>query len=84
MGCLVHVSSKRGMHPLYDGSTAMVMMNEQGTVKVISGEGDIGQGASTIFAQIVAEEVGVPLQDIQILPVDTDVSPTCLGAFASG
>jgi CO/xanthine dehydrogenase Mo-binding subunit len=83
MGCLIHVSSKRGMHPLYDGSSAMVLMNEEGNVKVISGEGDIGQGASTLFAQIVAEEIGVPLQDIQILPVDTDISPTCLGAFAS-
>lgn len=83
MGCLVHVSSKRGMHPLYDGSSAIVMMNEHGKIKVISGEGDIGQGASTLFAQIVSEEMGVPLPDIQILPVDTDISPTCLGAFAS-
>jgi CO/xanthine dehydrogenase Mo-binding subunit len=52
MGCLVHVSSKGGIHPQYDGSSAIAMMNEPGNVKLISGEGDFGQGASTVFARL--------------------------------
>jgi 4-hydroxybenzoyl-CoA reductase alpha subunit len=83
MACFVHVSSNRGIHPIFDGSSAIITMNEHGKVKVISGEGEIGQGATTVFAQIAAEELGIPIKDIQVLPVDTDVSPFGSGAFAS-
>lgn len=83
MACFIHVSSNRGIHPLYDGSSAILTMNEYGKVKIISGEGEIGQGANTIFAQIVSEELGVPFKDIEIVPLDTDTSPFCSGAFAS-
>jgi len=83
MACLIHVSSKMGMHPLFDGSSATITMNEHGKVKILSGEGDIGQGASTLFTQIASEELGIPPEDIQVLLLDTDVAPVCLGAFAS-
>jgi CO/xanthine dehydrogenase Mo-binding subunit len=83
MACFLHVSSNRGLHPVFDGSSAVITMDEYGKVKVFSGEGDIGQGATTVFAQIVAEELNIPIRDIEILPVDTDVSPFGSGAFAS-
>jgi len=83
MACQVWVSGNRALHPLYDGSAALVRIDQYGKVTVISGEGEIGQGASTVFAQIAAEEIGVPLDDVKVLPVDTDVSPFCLGACAS-
>lgn len=83
MACLVHVSSNRGLHPLFDGSSAVLTMDEHGKVKVFSGEGEIGQGANTVFAQIVSEELSIPLGDIEIMPVDSDISPFCSGAFAS-
>jgi CO/xanthine dehydrogenase Mo-binding subunit len=83
MACLIHVSSNRGIHPLFDGSSALLTMDELGKVKIFSGEGEIGQGASTVFAQIASEELGIPVGDVDVLPVDTDVSPFCSGAFAS-
>jgi len=63
MACFVHVSSNRGIHPIFDGSSAITMMDEHGKVKVISGEGEIGQGANTVFAQITSEELGIPLKE---------------------
>ena len=83
MACLIHVSSNRGLHPLFDGSSALLTMDEYGKVKIFSGEGEIGQGATTVFAQIASEELGIPVEDVDVLPVDTDVSPFCSGAFAS-
>jgi len=83
IGCFVHVSSNRALHPLYDGSSVIVMMNEYGKVKVISGEGEIGQGLSTVLAQITSEETDIPLKDIEVFPLDTNISPFCVGAFAS-
>lgn len=83
MASFIHVSSNRGSFPLFDGSSAIISMNEYGKVKIITGEGDVGQGASTVFAQITAEELGIPVEDIRVLPVDTEISPFGLGAFGS-
>lgn len=83
MACLVHVSGNRGSFPLFDGSSAIIMMNEFGKVKMISGDGDVGQGASTVFAQIASEELGISIEDIKVLPVDTEISPFGLGGHAS-
>ncbi|MFH0914296.1 MAG: xanthine dehydrogenase family protein molybdopterin-binding subunit [Chloroflexota bacterium] len=83
VACQVHVSGNRAVHPLYDGSAALVRVDQYGKVQVVSGEGEIGQGAHTVFAQIAAEELGVPVEEVEVLPVDSDVSPICQGAFAS-
>ncbi|MDP2932108.1 MAG: xanthine dehydrogenase family protein molybdopterin-binding subunit [Chloroflexota bacterium] len=84
MACQVHISGKKAMHPLYDGSAAIVSLDQLGKVKVISGESELGQGANTVFAQIAAEELGIDAADIEVLPVvDSDFSPYCIGTAAS-
>ena len=83
MACQVHVSGQRAMHPLYDGSAAVINIDQYGKVKIISGESEMGQGMLTVFTQIAAEEIGVKLDDITILPVDSQYSPFALGAWAS-
>ncbi len=45
---------------------------------------DIGQGAETVISQIVAEELGVPLDDIRITAADTGITPLDPGTFGSG
>jgi CO/xanthine dehydrogenase Mo-binding subunit len=83
MACQVHVSGIRGS-ALYEGSAAFVNIDECGKVKVVSGESEIGQGSSTIFVQIVSEETGIRMEDIEILPfVDSEVTPFAMGTFAS-
>ncbi len=56
-------------------SAAFVKVNEDGTVSVLSGAVDMGQGSSTILAQMVAEELGVKPEHIRVVPPDTDVTP---------
>jgi len=83
VACQVHVSGNRAVHPIYDGSAAVVRVDQNGKVQVVSGESEIGQGAHTIFAQIAAEELAVKVDDVEVLQVDSDYSPYCLGAWAS-
>ncbi len=81
-GC-IHVSGFRGFFKDFDGSSAQVQVNENGSVHVLTGEVDIGQGSRTIMAQIAAEELSLPIESVRISNVDTDVTPACLGAFAT-
>jgi len=83
MASMTHVSGNRGVYPFYDGSAAYVRIQPHGGVDLISGEAEIGQGSNTVFAQIVAEVLGVPVEDIHAFPIDTDHSPFGLGTFAS-
>ncbi|MFZ5475830.1 MAG: xanthine dehydrogenase family protein molybdopterin-binding subunit [Myxococcota bacterium] len=48
---------------------------DRGTVTVLTGSTDIGQGTETIFPQIVAEELGVPLERVTMAPHDTGLVP---------
>ena len=42
-----------------------------------------GQGHETTFAQIVAEELGIPASDVEVAEGDTDNTPYGLGTYAS-
>jgi carbon-monoxide dehydrogenase large subunit len=42
-----------------------------------------GQGHETTFAQIVAEELGIPVEDIEVVHGDTDQTPFGLGTYGS-
>lgn len=56
---------------------------EDGTVIVLTGCADIGQGSSTVLAQIAAEELGVSLEDVLVVAGDTGVSPDAGATSAS-
>ena len=82
MAAAMHVSGNRTIGN-WDGSTVILKINEDGRVFIISGECDMGQGASTMLSQIVAHELGLPLSDVMIVAPDTDVSPVAVGTLAS-
>ena len=65
-------------------SGAVVQVGRDGAVNVLSGAADIGQGAETVISQIVAEELGVLLEDIRITAADTGITPLDPGTFGSG
>ncbi len=67
----------------WDGSNALVRINEDGTVSLFTGEVDLGEGVATTLAMVVAEELGIPHDRVLVYPVDTDISPYCLGTYAS-
>jgi carbon-monoxide dehydrogenase large subunit len=65
----------------YEG--AHVMIETTGKVKVATGLTSQGQGHQTVFAQIVADELGVPLADVEVVTGDTRRFGYAVGTFAS-
>jgi carbon-monoxide dehydrogenase large subunit len=57
------------------GSAAFVKVNEDGTVDVLSSTTEVGQGSSTVMCQIVAEELGVPMDWVRKASPDTAFTP---------
>jgi xanthine dehydrogenase, molybdenum binding subunit apoprotein (EC 1.17.1.4) len=58
-------------------------MNEDGGVVLFTGAANLGTGAHSTLAQIVAEEIGVKFESVAVVHGDTDVVPWDIGAFAS-
>jgi carbon-monoxide dehydrogenase large subunit len=65
----------------YEG--AHVHVETTGKVKVATGLTTQGQGHATVFAQLVADELGVPLADVEVVTGDTRRMPYAVGTFAS-
>ena len=78
--CAIHSSSNR-TRP-YDGATARLRLNPDGTVHVVTSDPDLGQGSRTVYAQIVASELEIPIEQLAVPLVDTDFSPFGLGTYA--
>ncbi len=54
-----------------------------GGVTVFCGSTDIGQGSDSILAYIVAEVLGIAVDDIAVVTADTDLTPVDLGSYSS-
>ncbi|MEO6747477.1 MAG: molybdopterin cofactor-binding domain-containing protein, partial [Caldimonas sp.] len=81
IGCEMHGSSA---YPgIKEQGNAIVKMNEDGSVVLMTGTAGLGTGAHTALAQIVAEELGVRFDDVSVMHGDTNVVPWDIGAFAS-
>ena len=65
------------------GSSATVKLNEDGTAILSTGAVEIGAGSTTAMALLVAEGLGIPLEDIKVLSGDTDTCPYDAGAVGS-
>jgi len=64
-------ASDAGAHPV---TLAMVQVHGDGSVSVLSGSTEIGQGSHTVLMQIAAEEMGVPLEKVRLVGSDTAVT----------
>ncbi len=69
--------------PGLDMGGADIKMNDDGSFNLLVGATDLGTGSDTVIGQIVAETLGVPLEDIIIYSSDTDFTPFDVGAYAS-
>jgi len=56
-------------------SVAMVRLQPDGTLTVFAGSTEMGQGVRTVLSQIIADELSLPLEAIQIGGADTKVTP---------
>lgn len=82
MASLIHVGGGARIYKS-DGCGTIIKVDDQGAVNVFTGATDMGQGADTVIAQIVAEELGVRLEDVAVTHTDTDICPWDVGAHAS-
>ncbi len=80
---LFHAGGGARFHGDNDGCGAFVKIEEDGNALLITGAQEIGQGGITVLAQIVAEELGLPLTAVRVVNDDTDVVPWDLGCHAS-
>jgi aerobic carbon-monoxide dehydrogenase large subunit len=62
---------------------ASVRMLATGKVEVVTGTSPHGQGLETAFSQIVADQLGVPYDDVEILHGDTQISAKGLDTYGS-
>ncbi len=82
MASLIHVGGGARIYKS-DGCGAILKMDDYGKVDIFTGGTDMGQGLDNITAQIVAEELGLLVEDINVVHSDTDVCPWDVGAHAS-
>jgi 4-hydroxybenzoyl-CoA reductase alpha subunit len=62
---------------------AVVRLCEDGTIDYLTGATDCGQGSDTVLVQIIAEELGLRVEEIDIKRVDTAVTPCDAGSYGS-
>ena len=64
-------------------ASAFIKVNLDGSVILYIGTADIGQGSTTVLAQIAAEELGVDYEQVTVVAADTLLTPYDLGTVAS-
>ncbi len=82
VACLAYAS---GTYPVcVEIAGARIVLNQDGTVHVMVGATEIGQGSDTVVAQMVAETLGLAYEAVRVVQAqDTDVTPFDTGAYAS-
>ena len=80
-----------GINGMFSGSgywpfacAAIVRLNHDGTITLIEGDCEFGQGADTAYSQIAAEAVGLSLDDVTLISSDSELCPMNYSNFLSG
>jgi 4-hydroxybenzoyl-CoA reductase subunit alpha len=64
-------------------ATVKIKLDFDGTIVVLSGAADIGQGSSTLLVQTVGEVLGLDLSRIRVVTGDSEVVPKDNGSYSS-
>ena len=83
MALVCHSASSIGLHGPVNFGEAIVKMAEDGSVTLFSGTCEMGQGLGTAICTVVAEELGIPLEKVNLVLSDTEVTPPDLGVYAT-
>jgi putative selenate reductase molybdopterin-binding subunit len=79
MAVVMHGSGIAGL----DMAAATLKLNDDGSFNLLVGATDLGTGSDTILAQMAAEVLGIPVDDLIVYSSDTDFTPFDKGAYAS-
>jgi len=82
MASLFHVGGGAKIYHT-DGCGTILKVDDYAKVTVLTGASEIGQGSETVIAQLVAEELGVPLTKISVVNNDSEIRPWDVGVHAS-
>ncbi len=82
MASMLHVGGGAKIYPS-DGCGTILKMDDFGAVTLITGASEIGQGSETVLAQLVCEELGLPISAVSVVNNDTDITPWDVGVHAS-
>ncbi len=76
---------KTGVYPIsLETAACRMVLNQDGSMQLMMGATEIGQGADTVFAQMAAETTGITVDRVNVLSTqDTDITPFDTGAYAS-
>jgi xanthine dehydrogenase molybdenum-binding subunit len=82
MACFCYTA---GTYPLnLEIAGARIVMNQDGSVQIQVGAVEIGQGSDTVFSQMAAETIGIPVDMVHLISgQDTEITPFDTGAYAS-
>ncbi len=74
-----------GVYPIsLEAASCRIVLNQDGSVQLQMGATEIGQGADTVFAQMVSEVLDIPVENVHTVSTqDTDITPFDTGAYAS-
>ena len=82
MAALFHVGGGAKIYRS-DGCGTILKIDDFGGIMILTGSSEIGQGSETVIAQIVAEELGLPIENIRVINNDSDLTPWDVGVHAS-
>ena len=63
--------------------SGVIRVHPTGKVTVLTGSHAHGQGHETTFAQVVADELGIALEDVEVIHGDTERTPYGVGTYGS-
>jgi xanthine dehydrogenase molybdenum-binding subunit len=82
LASMLHVGGGAKIYPS-DGCGTILKVDDFGHVTLITGASEIGQGSETVLAQLVCEELGLPISAVTVVNNDTDITPWDVGVHAS-
>ncbi|HEX7383115.1 MAG TPA: xanthine dehydrogenase family protein molybdopterin-binding subunit [Burkholderiaceae bacterium] len=82
MASMLHVGGGAKIYPS-DGCGTILKLDDFGHLTLMTGASEIGQGSETVLAQLVCEELGLPISAVTVVNNDTDITPWDVGVHAS-
>jgi CO/xanthine dehydrogenase Mo-binding subunit len=82
IACTCHETDDRSTDG-FCGSVSLIKLLEDGGAQLLSGEAEYGNGSYNAFAMVISEELGIPMDKIDVVAHDTDRVPWGLGATGS-
>jgi CO/xanthine dehydrogenase Mo-binding subunit len=70
-----HGAGFTGSGEVHIAGVASVELTDEGVIRVLSAQTEMGQGTKTIFPQLVAAELGVATEAVEVAPQDTSIVP---------